>query len=214
MSAGASSSLFGLLGAGFLLERTIGTHIKKLTGIRPRNRAYMMTVLINLGLGLMIPFIDNSAHIGGLLAGFLITYAMINIRPNNLRPRNFTLGFIALTALGLIGGVGIYLSASTSLVLSRIAAAGDRADDPEEKIFRYSQALLLNPEEADVRLKRARIFFAEGSDNYAFNDIRVVIAKGASDLQILKFADEMDHQGKVSTAWEIRQMLSHSHENQ
>ena len=54
LSAGASGALFGLLGTGFFLERTIGRRMQEVTGHRPRNRAYAMTVALNLGFGLLV----------------------------------------------------------------------------------------------------------------------------------------------------------------
>ncbi len=214
MSAGASSSLFGLLGAGFLLERTIGTHIKKLTGRRPRNRAYAMTVVINLGFGLLIPFIDNSAHIGGLVGGVLLTAAMINLRPNNLHKRVPALGISLLLILTLICCGGIYASTSPQLVINRLVIAGDSSDDSGQKIYHYSQALALDPDIATIRIKRARALFAEGTPNYAFNDLRAVIIKGSHDVELTKFAEELDRKGQHAEAWELRQMLAHHIESQ
>ena len=209
MSAGASSSLFGLLGAGFILERTIGTRIKKVTGRRPRNRAYAMTVVINSGLGLLIPFIDNSAHIGGLVAGVLLTAAMINLRPNNLHKRAPSLGIAILLLLTSICCCGIYVSTSQQLVMNRLITAGDKSDDTDQKIYYYSQALALDQDIATVRIKRARALFAESKANYAFNDLRVVIIQGGHEAELTKFAEELDRQGLHAEAWELRQMLAH-----
>lgn len=66
LSAGASGAIFGLFGAllyfgtvyRHLFFKTMGTNIIGL-------------VVLNLGLGLLIPGIDNAGHIGGLIGGFL-----------------------------------------------------------------------------------------------------------------------------------------------
>lgn len=37
-------------------------------------------VALNMAIGLLIPHLDNSAHIGGLIAGFLLGFVLL-IRP-------------------------------------------------------------------------------------------------------------------------------------
>ncbi|ANB60434.1 rhomboid family intramembrane serine protease [Anoxybacteroides amylolyticum] len=66
LSAGASGAIFGLFGAllyfgtvyRHLFFQTMGTNIIGL-------------IVLNLGLGLLLPGIDNAGHIGGLIGGFL-----------------------------------------------------------------------------------------------------------------------------------------------
>jgi rhomboid protease GluP len=68
ISAGASGAIFGLFGVllvfGIRYRESIPPFFKRAvgTGVLP-------VILINLVIGLTIPGIDNSAHIGGLLAG-------------------------------------------------------------------------------------------------------------------------------------------------
>ncbi|KAI5055653.1 hypothetical protein GOP47_0029174 [Adiantum capillus-veneris] len=68
ISVGASGALFGLLGSmvsEFIMNWAVYTnkflHLSKL----------VFLVIINVGFGFM-PFVDNFAHIGGTLAGFLL----------------------------------------------------------------------------------------------------------------------------------------------
>ncbi|RXI99455.1 rhomboid family intramembrane serine protease [Anaerobacillus alkaliphilus] len=71
ISAGASGAIFGCFGALLyfgvvhrkLFFRTIGKNV-------------IVILIINLGLGAMIPMIDNSAHVGGLIGGFLASAAL------------------------------------------------------------------------------------------------------------------------------------------
>jgi rhomboid protease GluP len=68
VSAGASGAIFGLFGAllvfGFKYRNSIPPFFQKAVG-----RGVLPVILINLVIGFSIPGIDNSAHIGGLLAG-------------------------------------------------------------------------------------------------------------------------------------------------
>ncbi len=68
MSVGASGAIFGLLGAAVLVgykhKEEIPPAFRKFFG-----RGMMPWVFLNLGMGLMIPGIDNWAHVSGLIAG-------------------------------------------------------------------------------------------------------------------------------------------------
>ncbi len=68
-SVGASAALFGLIGAMIALgiqDRTgLGAAIKGM---------YVRWAIYGLIFGLMIPMIDNAAHLGGLAGGFAIGY--------------------------------------------------------------------------------------------------------------------------------------------
>jgi len=66
---GASGAIFGLFGAlaGFFLahREKIGAHTKAFM------KEFTIIIAINIGIGLAIPSVDVSAHIGGLAVGFL-----------------------------------------------------------------------------------------------------------------------------------------------
>jgi rhomboid protease GluP len=72
-SVGASGAVFGLLGSlGMFLFRHRSTFGQ---AGRIQLRQIILVVLLNLGLGLM-PQIDNWGHLGGLVAGTLLTWAL------------------------------------------------------------------------------------------------------------------------------------------
>ena len=70
-SIGASGAIFGLLGS--LLY--FGYHYRVYFGNVLLNRIIPI-VILNLGIGFIVPGIDNFAHIGGLVGGFLISKAL------------------------------------------------------------------------------------------------------------------------------------------
>lgn len=73
-SLGASGAIFGLVGAmGIFLwrhQRILGEQGK--SGLRSVGQ----TLMLNLVIGLAIPQIDNFGHLGGLLAGCAVGYAI------------------------------------------------------------------------------------------------------------------------------------------
>ncbi len=70
-SVGISGGLFGLVGAMLALGLR---HRRRLTPPVKRIllRAPVEVIVLNLALGLALPIIDNSAHLGGLVTGFAL----------------------------------------------------------------------------------------------------------------------------------------------
>ena len=71
VSIGASGAIFGLLGA--LLY--FGYHYRVYLG-EALKRNIIPIIVLNLAIGFMLPGIDNAAHIGGLIGGYLISMAV------------------------------------------------------------------------------------------------------------------------------------------
>lgn len=70
-SIGASGAIFGLLGS--LLY--FGFHYRVYFG-NVLIRQIVPIIILNLGIGFIVPGIDNFAHIGGLIGGYLISRGM------------------------------------------------------------------------------------------------------------------------------------------
>ena len=66
-AAGASGAIFGLFGAWFVLSRRLQVD----------SRQVLVLIAINLGLAFFIPQIAWQAHVGGLIAGALLTAAYV-----------------------------------------------------------------------------------------------------------------------------------------
>ena len=209
LSAGASGALFGLLGVGFCLEYLIGRRIEEATGQRPKNRAYAMTILINLAIGFMVPFIDNSAHLGGLMAGLVATYAMINLRVNSLQKPRPMLGRVALFALFLYMGIGGWVGSSPRFILYRLKMEASKSDGNEEKLFYLSQAISIAPQDSNLRIERARILLLSGEAKYGIFDLRQIIAQPEMRPQIEDLIKELHQKGKVTEAWQVQRLLEH-----
>lgn len=71
ISVGASGAIFGLLGSmlyfGYHYRLYLGNVLKA---------QIIPLIILNLFLGFMTPGIDNAAHIGGLIGGYLVTMAL------------------------------------------------------------------------------------------------------------------------------------------
>lgn len=91
-SVGASGAIFGLLGSllyfGYYYRIYLGSVLKS---------QIIPLLILNLGIGFVIPNIDVSAHIGGLIGGILSTMALGIEKKNNRTDR--INGFICLIVL-------------------------------------------------------------------------------------------------------------------
>jgi rhomboid protease GluP len=80
-SVGASGALFGLIGVlfvfGIKFRHELPEGFKRAfgTGMLP-------TILLNVFIGFVFPFIDNAAHMGGLVAGVLLALFVAYKRPH------------------------------------------------------------------------------------------------------------------------------------
>jgi rhomboid protease GluP len=94
-SVGASGAIFGLFGVlavfGFRYRREMPPTIR-----RAMTAGVLPVIAINLFIGFSIPFIDNSAHIGGLLTGAALTLIIPYIAPGRERVSKTGLLIIAL----------------------------------------------------------------------------------------------------------------------
>ncbi len=72
VSAGASGSLFGIFGAFlYLIQR----HKEMIT---PEGRKSIISMIgVNLVLTIVVPSISITAHLGGLIAGYILSYVFI-----------------------------------------------------------------------------------------------------------------------------------------
>lgn len=71
VSAGASGALFGLVGGllGFLIRSRHSVPASAFRGLRNQ---LVILIALNIALGFSISGIDNAAHIGGLVSGFVL----------------------------------------------------------------------------------------------------------------------------------------------
>jgi rhomboid protease GluP len=210
LSAGASGAIFGLLGIGFFLETSIGKRIKQATGQRPRNRVYGMTVLINLAFGFVVPFVDNAAHIGGLVAGVGMSYAMVNLRPNRIVVPRRKIGVAILVSLIVASGVGSYLASSSAFLINNLFSAAKTTDDPRHAYQLMSQVIEVDPSNKEARFSRASLLLFGRDSQRAVADLREIVDEPLYREKLTELATTLEQTGLVQEAWQLRSVLSHS----
>ena len=99
VTVGASGAIFGLLGAGLVLEW-------QATGSLAGN--YLTLIVINLAISFAVPGISIGGHIGGLIGGTVATLAF----------SRFGRSRVAYGRLGVVGAAGLIAVAVASVLIS------------------------------------------------------------------------------------------------
>jgi membrane associated rhomboid family serine protease len=91
---GASGAIFGLFGAWFVLSRRLGLD----------SRQVVFLIVLNLGISFALPFIAWQAHVGGLVAGGLLTAAYVYAPRRNRIPIQIaaTLIMLGICVIGVV----------------------------------------------------------------------------------------------------------------
>lgn len=102
VAVGASGAIFGLVGAFITYNYLRRHHVMA----QARLRAALSMLVLNLIIGFSIPRIDWRAHLGGLVAGLVVGFAVDPSRPPAVR-RAFTVGgfLVVLVATAVVVAV-------------------------------------------------------------------------------------------------------------
>lgn len=97
---GGSGALFGMMGALVAWNMHSGRHLFAFLEFEGPRRL-LGSIAANLVIGFLIPFVSNTGHIGGLLAGFAVTFLFLTPARRGLRSRRPWQVAVAALALSL-----------------------------------------------------------------------------------------------------------------
>ncbi len=207
VSVGASGALFGLLGCGFYVERSIQSKIKELTGSKLRQGAYTGMVVANIIFGLMIPQIDNAAHIGGLIVGITYAYVLLRLKPNRLlRQQPQKALFVGAIVALLFLGAGI-IGSSPKWVHARLLSSVQSSETPQEKLFYLGRMIQLDPQDEMARVHRLVISLQLKQFDLASADFLVLHSRGNYDQRMEEVASELNQLGLFEASEWLNQRL-------
>jgi membrane associated rhomboid family serine protease len=172
VTCGASGAIFGVVGGLFGLAIVTDQRI-----VRERLLSSLsLFVAATLAIGLAVPIIDNSAHIGGLLAGILLSYGLLadnkgerlerleragvvdEETASKMRPR-FALASLIFAALLFAAVLLLSLKPVFSPRFHVVKAVSALATgDDAEALEHVKRAEGLAPDDAPVLLLRARLY--------------------------------------------------------
>ncbi|MBO8156095.1 MAG: rhomboid family intramembrane serine protease [Bacillaceae bacterium] len=172
VAAGASGALFGLFGALLFF----GVMNRKLF-FRTMGKNLLFIIGLNIILGISVPQIDNGAHMGGLVGGFIAS-AIIQL-PKNKTP--VIQGTSLLVYTGMIG-ILLYYGVHQTFVQYDARTHGVIANEYINQ-EQYDQAIDIttfvlnkNPSEAEILyFFRSLAYIKDNSINPAINDLNKAV---------------------------------------
>jgi rhomboid protease GluP len=97
LTVGASAPIFGLLGAL--------VHYGRRTGSSHASQAGLQYALIMGVMGFIIPGVDNSAHLGGFIGGYLGSLVLDPLKPERIDHLAIAVGCLVVTFLAIVWSV-------------------------------------------------------------------------------------------------------------
>ena len=94
---GGSGALFGLMGAAMAMNMRSGRHVLAFLDFEGPRRL-VVSILVNLLFGVVYPMVSNTAHVGGLVAGFLVTFLWLRPGEPSAVQTRWRLASLALAA--------------------------------------------------------------------------------------------------------------------
>ncbi len=210
LSVGASGALFGLFGCALYFERLIQKRVKEVTGFKPKTGAYSVMVIANIAFGFMVPQVDNSAHIGGLIVGLLFGYVLLRATPNRLLAPQLTRARIVGALGGLLFVVMAVISATPKYVEWHLTRAMDAAEVPAEKYFYLNRLIQLDSSDHSRLWTHFRLALMLNDFTSAERDFKLLSQDGDFQPQLQKLEDELATQNDpVASQW-LRMRKSNS----
>ncbi len=143
-SVGASGAIFGLLGSllAFLL---VNRHSVPGTVLRPLRSSALSFVVFNIMFAAAVPIIDQSAHIGGLVTGFVGGLMLIRpwpvTRSRWVTLRRLAMGVMLVSMVVAAGFAALHWREQTLPATTRFADFNDQAATAIDEINAVSQAM-------------------------------------------------------------------------
>lgn len=223
IGAGASGAIFGLIGAGFLFEKLILSSIPNPPKRTPLG-SYAGLIVINLAFGFLVPGIDNTAHMGGLIGGIIVAKGMLLIKPNRLTKTNPFKGVLVLVTFASLMVLGATVGMSKIFIGSKLQTKGFQAfnnfststtrDDKKkyalESFYYYSRDLEIDPYNQDALFARGSLLILSGNLSEGLQDLTIPAANPKYKEPILKLAKELKAMGMKEAADALKDMVKDS----
>lgn len=92
---GGSGALFGMLGCGLAINMRAGRHLLDFLSFEGP-RQLIGTIVVNLAIGFLLPYISNTGHLGGLVTGFVVTFLWLRPGEPSAQRTSWRIAMIAL----------------------------------------------------------------------------------------------------------------------
>ncbi|MGI8316141.1 rhomboid family intramembrane serine protease [Halobacillus mangrovi] len=174
VAAGASGAIFGLFGA--LLY--FGVRNRRLF-FRTMGWNLLFVIALNIAFGVLVPQVDNGAHMGGLVGGFIASIIFSLPKKKSIAVQS-TASIAYLAILAIMINLGLQNVFNGEQTLSQVQETQElnKSGEYEEVISITSQALEEpGSYEAALRFNRSYAYIQIGEKEKAKQDLEVVVEK-------------------------------------
>jgi membrane associated rhomboid family serine protease/Flp pilus assembly protein TadD len=209
VSVGASAAIFGIVG-GYLaaLHRLRGRVDADILG--PLRRSLLSFVAFNLFIGATLPFVDNAAHLGGLVTGGLMSFLLGVPRFRESAGPWSRLGVPAVLGAAVLAVFGVAarqrVLAAPDVVTNLALERGREAlakNQYDEALAEFDRAIKLR-DSAPVRMIRGWVFLRLGKLDRGAEDFeRAATLDPGSARPLAGLAQARLLQGRASEAWPL-----------
>lgn len=179
IGAGASGSIFALIGLGVVIEQVI--FYRETSQLKIRMGPFSYMTLLNIAFAVVFNLaseavdgrigIDNSAHIGGLLGGLLLGLSMIFLKKNRLVFRNLKIAVASILVFLSLSVWGSYKIFETPHIYKKLVLEAEQSEKPVHAYFHYTRALQIDNQDPLVRFKRGEALIYMDEPRFAFRDL-------------------------------------------
>jgi rhomboid protease GluP len=174
VAAGASGAIFGLFGA--LLY--FGVRNRKLF-FRTMGWNLLFVIGLNIAFGVMVPQVDNGAHMGGLVGGFIASIIFSLPKKKSLKTQSFAAG-VYVVILAIMVSLGLQSVFNGQQTLSQVQETQELNKNGEyDEVISITSQALNNPGtyEAALRFNRSYAYIQVGEKEKAQKDLETVVEK-------------------------------------
>ncbi|AOT68800.1 rhomboid family intramembrane serine protease [Geosporobacter ferrireducens] len=189
LSAGASGAIFGLMGAYLYFG------VRKPAIFSARYGMNLVTLLIiNIVFGLTNANIDNYAHIGGLIGGFLACWAFGFHKERLFTLKRILLQLMLINIMILCLFIGVRIHQNTSEYHLHKGVQYLRQNNYPRARQQFEAGLSTNPNAAEFYFYLAFIAYNEGDPEGAAAYLEKTLELNPSDSMAKKFLQEIQQQ--------------------
>jgi rhomboid protease GluP len=187
ITAGASGAIFGVFGCFLAYLLRMRHSIPE--GMRRKfMRSCLFFIGINLAIGMSVPFIDLSAHLGGLVSGFFLGLMLAHPLTPSAVAQRWRRNLLLLLAVPLLAGgfLGVRLlnhDVSPVEVLLREGLT-------QQALQLIEQRIQTSPQDSENYYFRAIYLANERQWDAALKDVDQALAKGMRSVQVLALQAE------------------------
>ncbi|MBH0229874.1 rhomboid family intramembrane serine protease [Halobacillus yeomjeoni] len=170
VAAGASGAIFGLFGALLFF----GIQHKRLF-FRTMGWNLIIVIGINIAFGIVVPQVDNGAHLGGLLGGFIATSITHLPKRKNVKLQALaTVSYVLLISSMVFFGVQNVFNGGNFTKVQQTQELNKQGE--YDKVIQITTEALEDPGrfEAELLFNRSFAYIREGDEEEALKDLEKV----------------------------------------